>query len=936
VALAMALLKLTKSNMKIHNNIRIKLAAFCSLLLLLLAFIPKADDPIDKLVTTLQQYFNNHPQEKVYLHTDKPYYLVGDTVWFKAYVTIGYKHQLSGLSGALYVDLLSEGDSVAKELKLPIISGMAVGSFVLDNDVMREGNYRIRAYTQWMRNAGPDYFYDRTFTIGNSIINNVFSKIDYLYTKDGSKTKVQAVLKYTDEKGIAYAGKNVSYQLKDGYKIINASGAKTNAQGEITINLPNSKPGELSNSYILTKLSVSASETVAKTFPIKTASLQTDVQFFPEGGNLVNGVKSKVAFKATGTNGLGVVVSGTIIDNQNKEIAQLEIKHLGMGYFYLTPQAGQTYSAKVTYPDGSVNTIKLPNAVNDGYTLSVYTTPKSDSVLVRINAAPGSLNQGGMLSLIGQSGGKVYFSANVPVSKGMTAIYLPIDEVPSGILQFTLFTSNGDPLNERIVFVQNKDNIDLKINSRKQVYNRREKVDLGIDAKDEAGRPVGGNFSISVVSETAVPSDEASENTIFSQLLLSSDIKGYIEKPNYYFYNPNAETRANLDVLMLTQGYRRFAWKNILTGNVAAPTYKAEKLVNAVTGRVTTMNHKPVPGAKVILINNKLRFVQDTVTDNDGRFSFSNLLITNGIDFTIQGMTPKGGKRVTTEVDRVTKTPLTPNNNLGDVNADIPTLIKTSVENNIKQDQELAKYGFETRAHQLREVQIMAAKAKYGAGNINESQADEVFRPDSRMPCTTLMECLNEMYKSRIRFDQIMSDDCGPLWVPLIGKERYVVLIDRVLIQPCQYQSILLGSPLDIDKVYTSHESPAVSAKLLGGLNFQRSGGGSQNIAPAVIAIFTKSGYFRRTSDPSIVYYAPKGYDYIKEFYSPKYDGETSSKVGDLRSTIYWNPRVLTGPTGQTKVSYFNSDQTGTYRVTIEGINADGALARQVYRYKVE
>jgi hypothetical protein len=916
------------------NRIYIGIGLFFSLLLVL-AFVPKADEPLDKIVTSLQQWFDTHPQEKIYLHTDKPYYLVGDTIWFKAYLTTGSKHQLSALSGAMYVDLINEGDSIAKELKLPVTSGMAVGNFVLSDSLVREGNYRIRAYTNWMRNAGPEFFYDRTFTIGNSIANTVFAKIDYSYAKNGPDTKIKALLKYTDERGTPFADKQVRYQLKDGYQVLTFGGAKTNAAGEITVNLPNAKPGLLSKSYLMTKIGLGDDETIAKTFPIKTASLQTDVQFFPESGNLVNGVKSKVAFKATGTNGLGVAIGGSIVDNTGQEVAKIEVKHLGMGYFYLTPGAGRTYQAKIIYPDGVTNNLNLPAASDDGYVLSVNHI-KKDSVLVRVQAGAAALRSGARnLSLVGQLGGKVYFSAKVPVNKAASSLYFSTTNVPTGILQFTLFSPAGDPLNERIVFIESKDNIDLKITSTKQVYNRREKVNLNIDAKDGYGKPVGGNFSVSVMSEAAVPSDEVKENSIFSQILLSADIKGYIERPNYYFYNPNNETWANLDILMLTQGYRRFVWKDVIANPTAANAYKPEKLVNDISGTLMGYNKKPIAGGKIILINNKLSFTRDTVTDADGRFKFGNLLITDGVDFTIQGTTAKNGKHLKTLVDQIKKPDIIANANIGDVNADMLSLIKASVDNNLKQDLELEKYGIQSQ-RQLREVKIRAAKKRGFNAGITENQADEVFRPDPRMPCATLKECLEEMFKSRVRFDQMQSDDCGLIWVPRIvgNKDDCVVMIDKeVILDPCDYQTFILDNTANINKIYMVHESTALEVMALGPGNLSKIGGKPR----PVISIFTKNGAWRMSDDPSIVYYIPKGYDYTKEFYSPKYDNaKNQPQAADLRSTIYWNPRVLTRSVGQAKVSYFNSDQTGTYRVTIEGINADGQLARQVYRYKVE
>ena len=180
----------------------------------LLAIIMGLRNP-DRIATSLEKWFKDNPQEKIYVHTDKPYYVVGDTIWLKAYLTVGAKHQLSSLSGAVYVDLINEGDSIANTLKLPVTAGMAMGNIVLHDSTIREGNYRLRAYTEWMRNAGADYFYDRIFSIGNAVGNQVFAKIDYQYLKDGNKTVPRAVIKYTNQKGEPYGGKNISYQIKE-------------------------------------------------------------------------------------------------------------------------------------------------------------------------------------------------------------------------------------------------------------------------------------------------------------------------------------------------------------------------------------------------------------------------------------------------------------------------------------------------------------------------------------------------------------------------------------------------------------------------------------------------------------------------------------------------------------------------------------------------
>jgi len=151
------------------------------------AFKSNIDNPVlDKLVTSLQHWSDSIPQEKVYLHMDKPYYALGDTIWFKGYLTIGSRHQLSKLSGAVYVDLISEKDSLLEQLKLPVTSGMVIGDFILKDDY-HQGNYRIRAYTQWMRNAGEDYFFDHTFLVGDVAGGDIVARADFSYRDDKGK-----------------------------------------------------------------------------------------------------------------------------------------------------------------------------------------------------------------------------------------------------------------------------------------------------------------------------------------------------------------------------------------------------------------------------------------------------------------------------------------------------------------------------------------------------------------------------------------------------------------------------------------------------------------------------------------------------------------------------------------------------------------------------
>jgi hypothetical protein len=567
------------------NIKRFSLSLLILPLFALLAFIPRDDDPFSKIINALAYWAKVNPVEKVYLHTDKPYYALGDTIWFKAYVTVGSRHQLSALSGALYVDLINEKDSILKTLKLPVSAGTTQGDFAL-LDEWREGNYRIRAYTQWMRNAGEDYFYDHLFMVGSS----------------------------TAEYGNTISGNPLS--------------GKT--------------------------MKESAADQ-------KNASAY-DIQFFPEGGNLLNGVTTKVAFKAVAASGYGAAVKGTVVDDQNIDIVEFKSEHAGLGDFTFRPEAGRTYSAKVITPDGKGVVIALPKATDQGYGLAVF-QPTGDSVLVRINVSDEQLKllkqSPSPINLLVQSGGESISTLTVNVTGIRTSIWLKKSDFPMGIAHFTLFAANGEPLNERIAFVKNGDQMQIAVASPKSTYKSKEKVELQLLARNAYGDPVSGSFSVSVIDESKVPVDEAEESTIFSNILLKSDLKGYIEKPNYYFTKDSEGINRALDNLMLTQGYRRFSWKEITGANPALPVFKAEQLGSSISGVVKSLKNIVFPGAKVKLFSLKSGIILDAVTDVNGKFSFDNLVLTDSIKLTLQATTIKNGNKLEVIVDPSPKMGLT-------------------------------------------------------------------------------------------------------------------------------------------------------------------------------------------------------------------------------------------------------------------------------------
>ena len=877
------------------------------------------DDPIAKIAAQLEEWLTNHPQEKVYLQFDKSYYAIGDTIWFKAYNVIARKHQLSALSGVLNVDLIDDRDSLTKSIKLPIESGVSWGDFVLP-DSLKEGNYRVRAYTNQMRNAGEDYFFNKAITVVNAINNTVFTKTNYSYSTQGGQQKVNAVINYTDLDGKPYAGKPVNYQVMTGAKTIDKGKGQTDDKGNLNISFGNTSTGILKSGRIITTLKVGDKESVTKSILIKAMSDKVDVQFFPEGGSLVAGNPSKIAFKAVGSDGLGAVVKGVVVDDQNNQVAEITTAHLGMGMFNLTPETNKSYKAKLAFADGSENTVELPKATDQGYSLIVSNAgPSHFSLRVLPGPAVSAAAQTGVMSIIAQVNGIICYAGKSEAGKPFMA-HIPKSKFPSGIVQFTLFSPAGEPLNERLAFVSNADELKLNVTSEKESYSPRQKVKIEVNAKDKDDKPVTGSFSVSVTNQTNVPVDEISESTILSNLLLTSDLKGYVEKPNYYFTNINETTQADLDVLMLTQGYRRFEWKQLLNNSIPQDAYPAEKSLS-IAGHIKTMGGKPLPNGGVKILSNKGGFFfRDTVADNSGAFSFNDLVFKDSTKFLIQARSAKDRKNVQIDLDNIITQAIGPNKNAADMQVNINDGLSQYLQSSKAWYDSELKAGSIKRAIILKEVVVKARKymIPYSENLNGPGNADDVVTADRLGNCGGfLSNCLQGLIAG-VTFRNN---------VPFNNRANAAMAI------------VLDGNFIDSDLFSDINPNNVQSVEALVGPHYA-SIYGSRG-ANGILVITSKRGKDARGSyeryAPGVITYTPKGYYKVRDFYSPQYDNsKTNKQLPDLRSTIYWNPNFITNKSGKASFQFFNADTKGSYRVVIEGIDADGNLGRQVFRYKVE
>ena len=802
------------------------------------------------IISQFQKYTDNKALEKAYLQFDKPYYAAGDTIYFKAYVTFGAQHKLSALSGILHVDLIGPGNKINRAVQLQVLAGTAWGDFVLP-DTLKGGNYRVRAYTNWMRNEGEDSFFEQNIPVGTTAVNKIAESGGFNDKKSNTKAAIN----------------------------------------------------------------------------------KAAIQFMPEGGSLVAGNYSKIAFKAITPDGLGTDLKGTIIDDAGASVCTFAAAHLGMGAFNFVPEDGKSYKAQITYADGTTNTVDLPRYTKTGYTLSLNNTD-ADTIRLRITAGSGSPMD--KLSLVAQSGGIIYYVAENQSGNKLFSAVIPKSKFPTGVVQFTLFSAAGEPLNERLAFINNNDQLKLAI-AAKESYAPRQKVEIKLTAKDKNNKLItAGSFSVSVTDETTVPVNETGESTILSNLLLTSELKGTVEQPNYYFTNVNEKTNADLDLLLLTQGYRHFSWKQVLSDNQMPVAYHPEKALK-ISGSVRTGGGKPISGGRVTLFTKSGGpFLMDTVTDTNGKFSFPNLTFGDSVKFVVQAKIAKGQDNVLLELDNITAPPTESDKNLTiPVNFLPDTSAFLANERLFYKEQQ--KYGINKRALTLKEVVVKdkrKPKELEHSQNFNgKGNADQVITAKDleTLACGKLLACLQAKLT-------------GIIFVTGLGGRTTMYVrrftgmdLTKNSTLPDPMQIVVDGMFVDYDVANDLDLTDVDAVEVLTGTHYSAVYGSRG--ASGMVIITTKPGrkannYYRYA--PGVITYMPKGYYKAREFYSPQYDNaKTNKQMIDLRSTIFWKPDIITDKDGTASFEYFNADGKGTYRVVIEGIDADGNLGRQVYRYKV-
>ena len=766
---------------------------------------------LNDVQTSFSNYKHTALQEKVYVHTDKGAYLTGEILWFKVYVVDATYNKPLNLSKVAYAEVLDENNVPLVQAKIELHNGKGSGSVYIPVS-LNNGNYHFRAYTNWMRNFDPDFYFDKRITIVNP-----------------QKAPVTA----------------------------------------------------------------------------RTNTTDYDVQFFPEGGSLVNGLSSKVGIKAVKNNGTGVDFSGAVIDQKNDTIVRFSSFKFGMGHFAFTPDASNTYKAVIRI-SGTAPIIKdLPAINTQGYVMSL-TDNGSGRLQVSVNS--NASNSDGSVYLFVHTKQVVKVAERVSLNNGMANFSIDKAELGEGISHITIFDGNKRPVCERLYFKRPAKSLLIDAVTDQQNYGSRKKVNISVSAKDQSGKQLDADLSMSVYRldtyQTLEPGD------ISSYLWLSSDLHGYIESPEYYLKNNTAEANEAVDNLMITQGWRRFQWSEVLKNKPASFTYLPEYNGHIVTGKIinTTTNapafdvvaYFAVPGKRVQLFTSR--------SDSAGHILFNTKDLFGPGEIVVQ-----------TDSQRDTTYRIDIQNPFSEqfAKASLPPFTLTA---EMQKPLELHNV-----AMQVQNIYAGNQTRQYLEPHIDSTgfygRPDKVYKLDDYTRFTTMEEVLREYVREVNVFHPHKT-----FQIRIISEKGFLEGDPLVLLD---------GIPMfDMNKVMAIDP---LKVKRLDVIKDRYFWGPSD--AEGILSYATyKSDLAGVELDPHAVVMDYEGLQLQRVFYSPAYDtdGQAASRVPDFRNLLYWAPALKTGVQGKNQVTFYTSDEEGKYVGVVQGITADGEAGSQYFTFEVK
>lgn len=857
-----------------------------------------SDHPfLKELFEKHEKYNQITAEEMVYLHYDKTLYRAGETIWFQCYIRNSGRLYSEFLSDIVYVEFINPAGAIEKSVVLIAKEGRVSGDISIPGQ-SKGGKYKLKAYTLWQKNTNCSF--EREITIHEPILPHLLLDLNFEKKSYLPGTIVNASLYLESLENQALQNQEATYSLVVEGKELYKKTIKTNTLGAylISFTLPENATAQNTLLQVLVPYK-GMTESIAKNVPVSGKKI--DLQFFPEGGQLIANLKNKVAFKAINEIGLAADFTAEIYEKGGSFIQEIQSYHMGMGSFTFTPKKGKTYVAKIK--NLAATEIKLPEVQTEAISLAVRGNNKTE---IQTDILSDYSTEA---FVVVKSNDKIRFSQAIQLIPGVNPLRIPSSDFPIGIVQITVFDAQKQPRSERLVFVNPHKKIQVKIKPSKEKYLPREKVKVQVQIHNERGEAVEMPFSVSVTDKKLLRFAQDKQGQILSYLLLESPLKGYIEEPNFYFDSednpgrekPQTDRSLALDHLMLTQGWRKFTWKQLSENAKTSPAYSKEKAVFA--GKVVDVNGKNLPHVE-IQINGK-SYGQSKA---DGSFSvaYTNLYQ--------------------------------------------PVELSASLDQMYSENQTLSEYNDK--------IQLRLFKAKKYAGVLLNKGKEPL--PFSKITVWAQGKTYVFSTDDKGNFDIKFPENADYIQFDYLGYQSKIIQSKEILsnskaevvleLEQIQLEEVQIVSK-NIRNRMKGENIPAMADN---GVAFQndvvfkdkvvaqekeiekleqkkeKSAGKIDkeeiNLMPFNLEDLKMGAPVPNLKEDQKIQKVNSCRYYLsKSFYVPSYKTNVISPVReDFRSTIFWNPNLKTNAQGKAEFEFFTSDEMTSFQIILEGIGQEG------------
>lgn len=861
--------------------------------------------------------------EKIYLQLDRNIYTNGDTIWFKCIVANAFELTPSLLSGVLYVELIEADQTVLQKKLIKIENGIGQGNFDLDKNIPK-GYYLIRAYTQWNQNFDTDF---------------VFEEYIQVFTNETpDKEPIPNIKLIKEETGDDHLEVLFNPKVMDSLQKNKLTVYVTVDDKKDSLLIKKDKNDKYILDYDITKGSQFATlkmETENEKTYTKTVVLNKDyldVQFFPESGQLVHGLTSKIAFKALDTNGKGKIIEGDIIDKNQTVLTSFKSNSLGMGMFFIA-NADSTNNYYARLKSSSVK-YKLPKVTTTGTILSI--NKQGNKVLV--TALSNYIKNDSIYLRISFRGIELYLK-KVSLNQGLYTSLISTSFIPEGIVAFTLLDEAKNPIAERLYFNEKpQGRIQIKLSSDKEKYSKRELTNLNIETTNDSNEPIKANTSILVINKEELGSMQNLRQNILSYFLIDSELKGNIENPGFYFADKSSNFN-DLESLMLTQGWSKYNYSK----PYSSLSFSPEKSLS-VSGKVNSLFSEKKGEKDVeltLMTSGTFKSFYKQKTDSLGKFKFDlNDEYGKEIEILIQTANKSDKKISNSVVLELKKTPSISFEHTQTIEQ-IDSIVNKFIEKSKKQKEIDEKFNLQFGGILLDQVKVNAKMSpnkekvteRYGKPKTIIS-GKEILSKEKKWSYG-LYSVLLFNYPDKVRIERMPDQNL----YATVNNEPTLVLVDGIAITYYDYDLIPNISPSEV-KSFEIIEYAKGFLKLYCEVHTELKN--CELTAPAwgnVIAIYTHAGIGLAGAQK------PKGltqttvpvFAAAKEFYAPKYENIQADywQHQDIRTLIHWQPILKTDDLGKATTSFYNTDNKGETMVIVEAISDKGEIGYQELKYDI-